>query len=276
MPVPRAIIEQIKRLIPPLDGSLHKGQSGRVGVLGGALDYTGAPFFAAMSALRFGADLSHVICSPTAAGAIKSYSPDLIVHPILNESSTSDQVTPQLQSLFTRLHVLIVGPGLGREPYMQSYAKLAISLARQRGMYLVLDADALLLVGHDPSIIKGYRRAVLTPNVVEFKRLSEQVGVDPAAPANERASIISNLLGGVTILEKGPKDVIAVDTTGEAADLKESQLEGADAEKEKTKETVEVDVEGGLKRCGGQGDVLSGSVGTFMAWGKCYEDGAFG
>ncbi|KAJ2934776.1 hypothetical protein H1R20_g2306, partial [Candolleomyces eurysporus] len=276
MPVPRAIIEQIKRLIPPLDGSLHKGQSGRVGVLGGALDYTGAPFFAAMSALRFGADLSHVICSPTAAGAIKSYSPDLIVHPILNESSTSDQVTPQLQSLFARLHVLIVGPGLGREPYMQSYAKLAISLARQRGMYLVLDADALLLVGHDPSIIKGYRRAVLTPNVVEFKRLGEQVGVDPAAPANERAGLISNLLGGVTVLEKGPKDIIAVDTTGDAADLKKSQLEGADAEKEKTKETVEVDVEGGLKRCGGQGDVLSGSVGTFMAWGKCYEDGAFG
>ncbi|KAJ2918685.1 hypothetical protein MD484_g1766, partial [Candolleomyces efflorescens] len=215
-----------------------------------------------MSALRFGADLSHVICSPTAAGAIKSYSPDLIVHPILNESS--------------RLHVLIVGPGLGREAYMQSYAKLAISLARQRGMYLVLDADALLLVGHDPSIIKGYHRAVLTPNVVEFKRLSEQVGVDPAAPADERAILISNLLGGVTVLEKGPNDLIAVDTTGDAADLKKSQMEGADAEKEKTKETVEVDVEGGLKRCGGQGDVLSGSVGTFMAWGKCYEDGAFG
>lgn len=159
---------------------------------------------------------------------------------------------------------------------MQSYAKLAISLARQRGMYLVLDADALLLVGNDPAIIKGYRRAVLTPNVVEFKRLSEQVGVDPAAPANERASRISNLLGGVTVLQKGPKDLIAVDTTGDAADLRKSQLEGADEEKEKTKETIEVDVEGGLKRCGGQGDVLSGSVGTFMAWGKCYEDGAFG
>jgi hypothetical protein len=32
-----------------------------------------------------GADLSHVICSPTAAGPIKTYSPDLIVHPILRE-----------------------------------------------------------------------------------------------------------------------------------------------------------------------------------------------
>lgn len=44
-----------------------------------------------------------------------------------------------------------------------------------QGMYLVLDADALLLVGQEQGLIKGYRRAILTPNVVEFKRLSEQV-----------------------------------------------------------------------------------------------------
>ena len=42
-------------------------------------------------------------------------------------------------------------------------------------MFLVLDADALLLVGQDHSVVKGYRRAILTPNVMEFKRLSEQV-----------------------------------------------------------------------------------------------------
>lgn len=80
-------MDQIRQIIPPLNGKLHKGQSGRVGVLGGALDYTGAPFFAAISAQRVGVDLSHVICAPTAANAIKSYSPDLIVHPILREET---------------------------------------------------------------------------------------------------------------------------------------------------------------------------------------------
>lgn len=39
MPIPTRILEQIKKLIPPLNGTLHKGQSGRVGVLGGALEY---------------------------------------------------------------------------------------------------------------------------------------------------------------------------------------------------------------------------------------------
>ncbi|KAF9466127.1 H-hydrate dehydratase [Collybia nuda] len=276
MPVPRHIFEQLKSLIPPLNGSLHKGQSGRVGVLGGALDYTGAPFFAAISALRFGADLSHVICSPTAAGAIKSYSPDLIVHPILREESTPEQVKPALDSLLSRLHVLIVGPGLGREPYMESFARMALSLARTRGMFVVLDADALWMIGKDISLIEGYRRAVVTPNVVEFKRLSEQVGIDPKAPAEKRASLVSRKLGGVTVLEKGKRDIISIDTTGDVANLKESRLDDTEVGKEEIEETVEVDIAGGLKRCGGQGDVLSGCVGTFLAWGKCYEDGAFG
>jgi len=276
MPVPRAIFEQIKRLIPPLDGSLHKGQSGRVGVLGGALDYTGAPFFAAMSAQRFGVDLSHVICSPTAAIAIKSYSPDLIVHPILREDSSTAKVIPELKSILSRLHVLVIGPGLGREPYMQTFAKIAVSLARQQGMFIVLDADSLCIVGQNPAIIQGYRRAVVTPNVIEFKRLSEQVGIDPNTPADKRAQAVSRTLGGVAVLQKGPKDIIATDSTGEHASLEASQLGGADQEFEKVVEVVEVDVTGGLKRCGGQGDILSGAVGTFLAWGKCYEDGAFG
>lgn len=183
-------------------------------------------------------------------------------------------VKPELNSLLSRLHVLIIGPGLGREPYMQNFAKLALSLAREQGMFLVLDADALLLIGQDISLIKGYRRAVLTPNVVEFKRLSEQVGVDPNTPADERAEVISKELGGVTVLQKGAKDLIAVDITSAAADTVKSQIK--DEAKEKTREVVEVDVEGGLKRCGGQGDILSGAVGTFLAFGKCYEDGAFG
>ncbi|KAI0352411.1 Ribokinase-like protein [Trametes cingulata] len=273
MPVPKHILNQIKAIIPPLNGSLHKGQSGRVGVLGGALDYTGAPFFASISALRIGADLSHVICSPTAAGAIKSYSPDLIVHPILREDQTADQVRPTLDSLLSRLHVLIVGPGLGREDYMINYAKLAVQIAKEQGMYLVLDADALWMVGQDLALIRGYRRAVLTPNVMEFKRLSENVNIDPKIPPEERAMHVSRALGGVTVLQKGGSDIICTNT-GEAS--KEQAELNKISEGEKTEERVVVDIPGGLKRCGGQGDILSGSVGTIMAWGKCFESGAYG
>lgn len=79
-------------------------------------------------------------------------------------------------------------------------------------MYIVLDADALWMIGHDLSLVHGYRKAVLTPNVVEFKRLSEDANIDPSTPASERAMRISRALGGVTILEKGKEDTIATDT----------------------------------------------------------------
>ncbi|EIN03827.1 YjeF domain-containing protein [Punctularia strigosozonata HHB-11173 SS5] len=272
MPVAPKMMAQLRSLIPPLNGMLHKGQSGRVGVLGGALDYTGAPYFASISSQRLGAELAHVICSPTAGGAIKSYSPDLIVHPILKEESSVDTVRSQLESILSRLHVLVLGPGLGREDYMQKFAKVALEVAKSQALYTVLDADGLYLIDRNLDIIKGYRRAVLTPNVMEFKRLSEAVKIDPSTPPEKRASLVSKALGGVLIVQKGPKDILAANTTGSEANAALSKVEEGEA----VDEIVQIDVEGGLKRCGGQGDILSGTIGCFLAWGKCYEDGAYG
>jgi len=82
-------------------------------------------------------------------------------------------------------------------------------------------------------------------------------------------------LGGVAILEKGEFDIIAVNTEGaESREAHEaSKISLHEAEQ---KEVVIVSTRGGMKRCGGQGDILSGGVGAFLAWAKCYESGAFG
>lgn len=143
---------------------------------------------------------------------------------------------------------------------MQSYARTALSIARSNGMFLVLDADALWMINQEPELIKGYQRAVLTPNVMEFKRLTDKLGI---SGGDEKAGMLSKALGGVTIVQKGATDIIAIDTSGSSA-------------LSKVQERVEVDTRGGYKRCGGQGDVLSGNIGTMMAWGKCYEGGAYG
>lgn len=47
----------LRALAPKLTPQLHKGQAGRVGVLGGSKDYTGAPYYAGAAALECGADL---------------------------------------------------------------------------------------------------------------------------------------------------------------------------------------------------------------------------
>jgi ATP-dependent NAD(P)H-hydrate dehydratase len=38
------------------------------------------------------------------------------------------------------------------------------------------------------------------------------------------------------------------------------------------REVLYVEAEGGLKRSGGQGDILSGCLGTFAGWAKIYEE----
>lgn len=64
---------------------LNPNATGRIGVVGGSKDYAGAPYFSSQSAMLLGADLGHVICDPEAGSAIKTYSPDLIVHRVLKE-----------------------------------------------------------------------------------------------------------------------------------------------------------------------------------------------
>jgi ATP-dependent NAD(P)H-hydrate dehydratase len=86
--------------VPALDGDSHKGQHGRVGVIGGSVDYTGAPYYAAESALRFGADLSFVFCAKQAMVPIKSYSPELMVTAFYD----ADNIEDQQDKVLMRLH----------------------------------------------------------------------------------------------------------------------------------------------------------------------------
>jgi ATP-dependent NAD(P)H-hydrate dehydratase len=51
------VISKVQRMIPPMLEKFHKGQLGRVAVIGGSENYTGAPYFSAMASARLGADL---------------------------------------------------------------------------------------------------------------------------------------------------------------------------------------------------------------------------
>lgn len=68
-----------------------KGFAGRVAVVGGCAEYAGAPFFAAISALRTGCDVAHVFCTESAAPVIRSFSPEIIAHPYVFETSQASR-----------------------------------------------------------------------------------------------------------------------------------------------------------------------------------------
>ena len=84
---------------------LYKGQSGRICIFGGCVMYTGAPYFAAISALKAGADLVHVFCEREAGQVIKSYSPELIVHPVFDTELAMEEIDQWLP----RFHCVVLG-----------------------------------------------------------------------------------------------------------------------------------------------------------------------
>ncbi|KAL4193886.1 hypothetical protein AMTRI_Chr06g179180 [Amborella trichopoda] len=246
----------VRSIVPPLDPGRHKGQAGKIAVIGGCREYTGAPYFAAISALKIGADLSHVFCTTDAATVIKSYSPELIVHPVLEESynlrsenklPTSKRVLADVVKWMERFDCLIIGPGLGRDPFLLECVSEIIQHARKENIPLVIDGDGLFLVTNNLELVKGYHLTVLTPNVNEYKRLIQKVlecdVSDEDAP--QQLQMLSKRLGGVTILQKGKNDLIS---DGETVEM--------------------VSIFGSPRRCGGQGDILSGSVALFSSWAR--------
>ncbi|XP_037863820.1 ATP-dependent (S)-NAD(P)H-hydrate dehydratase isoform X8 [Chlorocebus sabaeus] len=164
-------LQLVRNIIPPLSSTKHKGQDGRIGVVGGCQEYTGAPYFAAISALKVGADLSHVFCASAAAPVIKAYSPELIVHPVLDSPSAVHEVEKWLP----RLHALVVGPGLGRDDALLRNVQGILEASKARDIPVIIDADGLWLVAQQPALIQGYQKAVLTPNHMEFSRLYDAV-----------------------------------------------------------------------------------------------------
>ncbi|RXM32733.1 ATP-dependent (S)-NAD(P)H-hydrate dehydratase [Acipenser ruthenus] len=234
------IIPLVRNIIPPLTSKKHKGQDGRVGIIGGCQEYTGAPYFAAVSALKV-VYLFSVFCTKDAAAVIKSYSPELIVHPVLDSPNAVEEVEKWL----SRLHTVVVGPGLGRDDRLLGNAKAIIEKSKALGIPVIVDADGLWLIAQQPSIIQGYQRAILTPNYMEFSQLYEAVCRDSVDSSDNQRNVVrlSQAMGNVTIVQKGEKDIIS------------------DGDK-----VIVCSHEGSSRRCGGQGDLLSGSLGALAHW----------
>ena len=79
---------------------------------------------------------------------------------------------------------------------------------------VVIDADGLYITTKNLDLIKGYDRAILTPNKNEFQRLADQLGIDlDASKDEETLKKITVELGGPLILRKGKADQICDGTT---------------------------------------------------------------
>jgi ATP-dependent NAD(P)H-hydrate dehydratase len=322
-----------------LDPNARKGRAGRIAVVGGCAEYTGAPYFAAISALKTGCDVVHVFCTKAASTVIKSYSPELITHPYLLETSDlffsssrkdartdwddldpleiseSDLTRDERDAIATERAVkkicrwlknvdaVVVGPGLGRDPCVIHATRRLLEHARAYRIPIVVDADGLFVVRAFPECVRGNPNVVLTPNANEFRGLvAAALGGERARALDERsiestesiASIasaaldsvetnrsvasrtelaleVSHALEGVGIFSKGPVDIgacVAREDRWPAADPVGAPPE-TNERRGATRSALGYfsnGASGSFRRCGGQGDVLAGTLATFLAW----------
>lgn len=141
----------------------HKGNNGRLLIVGGSKDYSGAPAIAGMAAIGAGADLVYVMAPESAAKAIKSTSPDLIVKSLEGDELSLEH-SQQIIELSEDVDAVLIGPGAGISDNTLKLFNVLVSKIKKP---IVLDADALKQV--EMTLIKNRQDIILTPHIFEFK-----------------------------------------------------------------------------------------------------------
>ncbi|MCL4344203.1 MAG: NAD(P)H-hydrate dehydratase [Nitrososphaerota archaeon] len=224
----------IRGIYPPRKKDSHKGQNGRVLIVGGGWMYHGAPLLASLAALKAGVDLVYVAVPEPICDPIRAFSPDLIVVPLPDYKFTNGSAR-KLLKLAPEVETVLIGNGMGKGN------SEAISLfVRLTGVErLVIDAD-----GIDRAAVEnlGDKKAILTPHEGEFRRVS---GTDLTGKGlEEKMDAVKEFAAktGVTVILKGPTDII---TDGREILLNSTGNAGMTA--------------------GGTGDALAGLAAAFMS-----------
>ncbi len=194
----------LRARIPKRPRTAHKGQGGRVVVIGGSVYYVGAPLLSAWSASRVGVDLVYLVAPRETAFTASSKCSTIIPRPFSSTILTLNDLDTIVE-IAEKAHSLVVGPGLGlSEETVNAVARL---LKLLEGKPVVIDADALKIVARKG--LKLWPEAVLTPHRGEAALLlgAEKIG-DPMEAAKAIASKYN-----CTVLLKGPEDYIC-DSSG--------------------------------------------------------------
>jgi ADP-dependent NAD(P)H-hydrate dehydratase / NAD(P)H-hydrate epimerase len=232
----------VRDLLPRRVSGSHKGQNGRVMIVGGSNMYHGAPMLSALGALHSGADLVFLFVPESNFEVCRSMYPDFIVQKFSGEFLSARDAGRIVEFGKKKADSILIGPGLGeREQTMDG----VIEIVKNLNIPTVLDADAI-------NVLKKIEKfplpqeIVVTPHQNEFNNLVDR---DMTIREGDTKSII--LLRSVSmdlhlsVLFKGSKDFV-------------SSYEG----------NVEVNTTGNAgMTVGGSGDVLAGLVASLMAQG---------
>jgi NAD(P)H-hydrate epimerase len=218
----------IVRALPARGRAAHKGDFGRVLLIGGGPGMPGAPRLAGEAALRCGAGLVTVATEPANVTAVVAGRPELMCLGV--------RTAQELAGALAAASVVAVGPGLGTGEWSRNLCAAALA----SGKPLVLDADALNFLA--ASSLRVPDGTILTPHPGEAGRL---LGVPAADIQADRPAALARLVaqrGGIVVL-KGAGTLVG--TAGRTPALCTSGNPGMAAP--------------------GMGDVLTGAVAGILA-----------
>ena len=250
----------IKKIIPVLSPTSLKGDNGTIGTIGGSLEYTGAPYYAAITALKAGSDLSHVFCHTEAAIPIKSYSPELIVHPGFNKSSNKELLDKTIR-WFKSMNAITVGPGLGRDQEIEEiFIKFANAMYIQKHIPIIYDADGLWFLGRTFFKLDPPSHVIITPNQTEYERLAKQI----TNQSNTQDTPYPEYDGDILLFDTIPtsqyqKEITLCNVLKNAILVKKGKFDIIT----NGKRLYIVKNPGSYKRTGGIGDILSGLISCY-------------
>lgn len=186
----------------------HKGEFGKILIIGGSKDYSGAPTYASLTGINFGIDLVITYVPEVIVNALRNYSPNMIVRSSkgnwLNTESLDD-----LTELIKWADSILIGPGLGIEKETENLLVELLIILKQFKKPFILDADALKLIKNHLDLIKGLP-VILTPHEGELKIMTG-MELPPYNNMVDRSKIIFDLAKklDITLLVKGPYDYIS-------------------------------------------------------------------
>ena len=216
----------------------HKGDFGRLLVIGGSELYTGAPALVSLAALRTGTDLVYLAAPEKTALTISSITPDLITIK-LEGNYLKPRNIETLKPYFGMVDAVVIGPGLGLASETAQFVETCVDEIEKAKKPLLLDADGLKAFAKFKRPLKV--PLILTPHAGEYEVLT---GVKLPENQEEKKLAIKKSAKklNAVFLVKGKVDIIS---DGEYVKQNLTGNPGM---------TV-----------GGTGDILSGIVGGLLA-----------
>jgi len=186
----------------------HKGQNGKVLVIGGSKDYSGAPALASLAAIKMGIDLVRTFVPECISEVVKKYSPNLIVNQGSGEYISAEHIE-QLKESIEWADSILIGPGMGINKTTQEATIKILEIIKSSKKPCVIDADGLKLVKDNKDLLKQLD-VILTPHEGELKILTGATLPDEKKRL-DRLGKISQIATkyGATFLVKGKYDYIA-------------------------------------------------------------------